>query len=176
MPTLEVLPSLKVEEGQGHQETADLRDYPLKLRIGDQPLDLMPDCRFDEIKDGALLFELRASTPADASISPIRRGETHRTTLARPFFLPRNMSTVGVLEAISSRGARSANALEFLAFAGQHPELQSKVPLVTLGWSRPDGRWTKYAMLTTDALKRKILRSVNPPSWPKDWRYIIIIS
>lgn len=176
MRTLEALPSLKVEEGQGHDETPDLRDYPLKLRIGDLPLDLMPDCRFDEIQDGALLFELRASTVADATISPIRRGESHRTAVARPFFIPHNMSTEGVMGAIRSRGARSANPLEFLAFAGQHPELQCKVPLVTLGWSRPDGRWLKYAMLTTDVRKRKILRSVNPPSWPKDWRYIIIIS
>jgi hypothetical protein len=176
MLKLEVLPTPKAEDVQGREAAPDMRDHPLKLKIGAQPLDLMPTCRFDEVRDDVLLFDLCASVPADAIISPIRRGEDHRTVLARPFFIPRNMTTDAVKDAIRSRVARSASPLEFLAFASQHPDAMLKVPIVTLGWSRPDGRWMKYAMLTTDARHRRILRSVSPPSWPKDWRYLIIIS
>lgn len=169
MPTLKIVPAPPVEG-------SDLRDFPLKLRLGGRPLDLMPECRFDEVRDDALLFELLATAPAEAGVHAIRKEAAQRTAVARPFFIPRNMPTEGVLELIRARGGRSANALEFLAFAAQYPEFQRGAQVVTLGWSCQEGRWTKYPMLTADVRQRRILRSVCPPSWPKDWRYLIILS
>jgi hypothetical protein len=149
-------------------EEFDAREYVLRLDSDAAPLDLLKDCRFDAVRDEGLLRDCFGSPPG---VIPIRS----RTKIlrARLFFIPRNMSTEALVSTIASRGARSADRLECLAFAATYPEVQRRAVLATLGWSTVSGPWTRYAALTVET-RGRVFRAVSPPSWPSKWRYLII--
>jgi len=146
----------------------DARAYVVRLDPDAAPLDLLKDCRFDAVRDEGLLRDCAGSPPG---VVPIR--SRIKTVRARLFFIPRHMTTEELSATIAGRGARSADRLECLAFAAQHPEVQRNAVLATLGWSTVSGAWTRYAALTAD-VRGRVFRSVCPPSWPSKWRYLII--
>lgn len=172
MRTLTLAPSVdRPEKAEG----PDSRDFPLRIALGARPLDLLPACRFGGVLDDQLLLDLTATTDPGGRVVPIRPEESCRTIKARTFFIGRSLTTDQLSVAIRDHGGRNATPVEGLAFAAQHPDVQRQSPIVLLDWSRPEGRWTKYAMLTVDPVGKRILRSVCRPNWPSAWRYLIIV-